>query len=149
MRVIFKATDPRFTQFSITVANLYSASAWLLKSSLLVLYLRLFRTDTTGRVLVWFGIVIISVFYAICIILTSVFCRMDQWPSNINPLEFIQLQAESDCNMPQVTLAAAQGVFSTTSDIYVLVIPIFMVWGLRMPMRRRVGICGIFLVGGL
>lgn len=119
----------------------------LLKTSLLVLYLRLFRTDKMMNILVWAGIAIIVVFYSVCIITTSVFCRSSQWPEAVNPAEFLLLQSQSDCNGPQLNLTAGQGVFSTASDIYVLVLPIHLIWNLRLSQRRRVGICAIFLVG--
>ncbi|KAI1455295.1 hypothetical protein F4805DRAFT_436287 [Annulohypoxylon moriforme] len=138
---------PKFIQGCIIVADLYSSSAMLLKTSLLVLYLRMFRIDKTANILIWIGIALIVCFYSACIIGTSYLCRQSQWPSNANPVEFLILQSESGCNHPQLNLAAGQGVFSTVSDIYVLVIPIKLIWGLRLPLRRRVGICSIFLVG--
>lgn len=119
----------------------------LLKTSLLVLYLRLFRTDRIMNVLIWTGIATIVVFYSVCIIATSIFCRSSQWPETTNPAEFLLLQAQSDCNGPQLNLASTQGVFSTVSDIYVLVLPIRLIWNLRLSQRRKIGICSILLVG--
>ncbi|KAI2467416.1 hypothetical protein F4781DRAFT_402319 [Annulohypoxylon bovei var. microspora] len=138
---------PKFIQGCIIVADLYSSSAMLLKTSLLVLYLRMFRVDKTANILIWIGIILIVLFYSACIIGTSYLCRQSQWPSNASPTEFLILQSQSGCNHPQLNLAAGQGVFSTVSDLYVLVIPINLIWGLRLPLRRRVGICSIFLVG--
>jgi hypothetical protein len=134
-------------QGAIASTNLYAASALLLKVSILVLYLRIFQADKTARVLIWTGVVLITVFYITCIISTSNFRRSSQWPSNISPIEFLVLQSKSDCNRYQLNLAAVQGVFSTASDIYVLIIPVNLIRGLRRPLARKVGISGIFLLG--
>jgi len=41
----------------------------------------------------------------------------------------------------------AQGIFNTMSDFYVLAIPLHMVWGLNLPLHRKVGVSAIFLAG--
>lgn len=145
--VPLSTVTPRYIRGVIVISDLYSASAMLLKTSLLVLYLRLFRTDRIMNVLIWTGIATIVVFYSVCIIATSIFCRSSQWPETTNPAEFLLLQAQSDCNGPQLNLASTQGVFSTVSDIYVLVLPIRLIWNLRLSQRRKIGICSILLVG--
>lgn len=96
-------------------------------------------------ILVWAGIAIVVASYSVCIITTSVFCRSSRRP--VNPAEYLLLQTRSDCHRDLLNLNAAQGVFSTVSDIYVLVLPIHLIWHLRLSQGRRVGICTIFLVG--
>jgi len=55
--------------------------------------------------------------------------------------------AQYRCSQPELELSAAQGVFSTISDFYVLFIPIQLISGLQMPIGRKVGVIGIFLTG--
>jgi hypothetical protein len=145
--VPLSAITPRYIQGAVTTANLYAASALLLKASILVLYLRIFQADKTSKVLIWGGIILITLFYIVCIVLTSYFCRSSQWPKNIDPIQFLMLQEKSDCNKRQLDLAAVQGIFSTVSDLYVMIIPVNMIRRLQVPLRRKLGISGIFLLG--
>ncbi|RYP83963.1 hypothetical protein DL769_001269 [Monosporascus sp. CRB-8-3] len=147
--VRLSAITPNYITGSIVVTCLYSVSAMLIKTSLLVLYLRVFQPVKSANISIWIGIGTIVLFYVICIITTSVYCNSNRWPNTANPVEFLAMQAESSCNRPQLTLSAAQGIFSTLSDVYVLIIPTILVWGLRLPLGRRIGICGIFLVGSV
>lgn len=127
---------------------LYGASAMLIKTSLLLLYLRLFRPSKKANIMIWTGFVVIVIFYLICIITTAVFCNRQQWPKDYaSPLVFLAAQEESRCNHPQLNLSAAQGTFSTLSDIYVLALPVTFISGLKMSTARKVSVCGVFLVG--
>lgn len=112
-----------------------------------MLYLRIFRPVKVSNILIWVGIGTIVLFYIICIITTSVFCKLSQWSNTTNAAEFMAVQIQSKCNQPQLNLSAVQGVFSTASDIYVFIIPTMLVWGLQLPLQRRIGICAIFLIG--
>lgn len=127
---------------------LYSACAMLIKISLLLLCLRIFRQAKGASIMVWMGIVVIALFYLICITTTAIFCDPRQWPKQYSsPLVFLQAQETSRCNHPQLNLSAVQGVFSTLSDIYVLAVPVIFISGLKMSMGRKVSVCGVFLVG--
>ena len=120
----------------------------LIKTSLLLLCLRIFRQAKGAQLMVWTGIVVITLFYLICIITSAVFCDPRQWPKNYTtPLVFLEAQEKSRCNHPQLNLSAVQGVFSTLSDIYVLTVPIFFISGLKMSLGRKVSVCSVFLVG--
>ncbi|KAF3015967.1 hypothetical protein E8E14_012804 [Neopestalotiopsis sp. 37M] len=99
------------------------------------------------EILIWIGVTLVVIVYSGCIIATSVFCRSSQWPKTVSAPEFLILQSQSNCNRPQLDLAAGQGVFSTASDIYVLVLPVNLIWHLPLSRRRRVGICAILLTG--
>ena len=54
----------------------------------------------------------------------------------------------------EVTISAerftvARGVFAVLSDIYLLVIPIQMIFQLNLPFQRKIGISTIFMIGVL
>ncbi|KAK8118013.1 uncharacterized protein PG998_006294 [Apiospora kogelbergensis] len=139
---------PDYINGAIIVTCLYSACAMLIKISLLLLCLRIFRQATGANIMVWMGIVVIALFYLICITTTAIFCDPRQWPKQYSsPLVFLQAQETSRCNHPQLNLSAVQGVFSTLSDIYVLAVPVIFISGLKMSMGRKVSVCGVFLVG--
>jgi hypothetical protein len=44
-------------------------------------------------------------------------------------------------------LATTQGVFSSVQDIYILIIPIWLVSGLSIPLGRKIGVLSLFLTG--
>ncbi|KAH6683060.1 hypothetical protein B0J14DRAFT_137725 [Halenospora varia] len=49
----------------------------------------------------------------------------------------------------QVISGMANGALSLLGDIFILCLPIPMIWGLQVNMRRKIALCGIFLLGGL
>lgn len=135
---------------AVTATCLYGLSAMPIKTSLLLLYRRLFRPSRKANVMIWSGFGVIVVFYLVCIITTAAFCDPRQWPKNYaSPLVFLGAQETSRCNRPQLDLSAAQGLFSTLSDIYVLAVPVTFISGLKMSTGRKVSVCGVFLVGVL
>lgn len=124
---------------------LYICSAMFTKVSLLVFYLRTFRPSKAARLMVWLGIGAIVPVYVTSLLTFSVNCKPTQWP--LNPVEYLAVQRGSKRAALEKDLFIVQGVFSIVSDIYVLTIPIIFAWGLQLPLRRRIGICLIFLVG--
>lgn len=115
------------------------------KVSLLILYLRIFKPSKGAKLMVWLGNGTIVPFYVTSLITFSVYCKPSQWPHS--PIEYLAVQSGSKCGILQRNLFPIQGVFNILSDIYVLAIPIIFTWGLQLPLRRRIGICTIFLVG--
>ncbi|KAI0844616.1 hypothetical protein F5Y00DRAFT_273856 [Daldinia vernicosa] len=138
---------PEYIRGSVVVTCLYGASSIFIKTSLLVLYLRIFRPSSAATIIIWLGIGLIVAFYITTIISTAVFCNPLLWPPTSNPIEFAAAQNKGKCNQPQLHLSAVRGIFSTVSDFYVLAIPTVLIWSLQLPLMRRVGIVAIFLVG--
>lgn len=52
---------------------------------------------------------------------------------------------------PRITyilrIASTIGVFGVVTDFYVLIIPMHLVLQLHLPVRKKVGVCGIFITG--
>ncbi len=46
-----------------------------------------------------------------------------------------------------VLIGYVQGPFNLVSDLYLLLMPLPAVWQLHLPLRKRLGISGIFLTG--
>ena len=46
-------------------------------------------------------------------------------------------------------LYVASAVFNVLSDVAMLSVPIFMIWGLQMSIRRKIGVSAMFATGGL
>lgn len=121
---------------------LYALAAIFVKCTLLVLYLRIFRPIGRAVYMIWSGIVVIILFYVICIVYSAVQCLPRRGGSG-----WLGRYAQHACPQSQLELSAAQGIFSTISDFYVLFIPIQLVSGLQMPVGRKIGVIGIFLTG--
>ena len=51
------------------------------------------------------------------------------------------------CGHSTQYLALCQGVFGALSDVYLLVIPIQSVFQLQLPVKRKLGVSMIFLIG--
>ena len=49
--------------------------------------------------------------------------------------------------MKGITVGIAQGGVNIGSDFYILCLPIAGVWKLQLPLKQKVGIMGIFLIG--
>lgn len=58
-----------------------------------------------------------------------------------------EIQSESKCFRPQLKLSAAQGIFSTVSDFYVLALPIALTLSIQLNLKRKLGLCAVFLTG--
>jgi hypothetical protein len=42
-----------------------------------------------------------------------------------------------------------RGITNIISDVYVLLLPMPLVWGLKMPLRKRLSLMGLFAIGGM
>ncbi|KAK4183647.1 hypothetical protein QBC35DRAFT_542631 [Podospora australis] len=134
---------------SFMVPLLYNVSVICVKTSLLVLYLRLFRPSRLAKIMIWSGMVCIVVVYTFFFITKAIFCRPNQWPDGEDQFTFLMrvATAESKCYNPNLKFGIAEGVFSVVSDLYLMLIPILSVSSLHLPLKRKLGMCGIFLVG--
>ena len=121
---------------------LYPVCAILVKCTLLILYLRIFRPSQRAQIMIWGGVAVIVVFYVCCIIVNTVLCVPHSGDGG-----WLSEKSQARCSQPELNLSVTQGVFSAVSDFYVLCIPLQMVWGLRLPKMRKVGVSSIFLTG--
>lgn len=133
-----------YFQKSLATILLYAASAFFVKLSLFLLYLRLFKLNRITTWLIYAGILVCGLFYSASIIFNSVNCM----PRPGEPDDSMTwLLRARKCDMPSRQLAVVQGAFGTVSDIYLLVIPIHSVFQLHLPTARKVGVNSIFMIG--
>jgi hypothetical protein len=98
--------------------------------------------------MIWAGITTIVVFYIVTIIINIRFCLPTSMTAPVpDPEEWRKKLEASTCSQPVYNLNAAVGLFGVMSDIYVLIIPVSMVFRLRLPRNRKLGIQAIFLTG--
>ena len=124
--------------------NLYTASAFFVKLSLFILYLRLFKPNKVARWLVYGGITACGIFYSASIISNCALCLPKPGQPDDDATWKLRFTA---CGLPSQKLAICQAVFSTLSDIYLLVIPIRSIFQLQLPLERKIGVSAIFTIG--
>ena len=57
------------------------------------------------------------------------------------------LLSGQECRVPSQNFAISQGVFGTSSDIYLLVVPIQSIFQLMLPMKRKLRVGAVFMLG--
>ena len=125
---------------TILFESLYGAVLFLIKLTLFLLYLHIFSRVRWLKCLVWAGIILAAAFYGSMIIVFSVICTPRNGESYAEAFQTPKCLKAAD-----VSLAA--GIFNMVSDIYLLVIPIPAVWGLKMERKRKLGVLIIFATG--
>ncbi|KAK8123168.1 hypothetical protein PG984_011838 [Apiospora sp. TS-2023a] len=110
--------------------------------SLLALYVQVFRPSRVARAFIWLGIIAISVVYiAVTVAMLAYMLPRPGdggWGSLVNTQRM---------GIPSRVIDLTQGFFSAFSDFYVLIIPIVVVSGLQLPLRKKIGLTGVFLTG--
>ena len=110
------------------------------KLSLSLLYLRLFKTNKVLRWLIYLGVGTSLAVYGSTIVLAPTFCAPRAGKTWTSPETYTR------CN-GQETLAVVQAAYSVAFDLYLLFLPVPVIWNLQMPIRRRLGIIGVFTTG--
>ncbi|KAI0102812.1 hypothetical protein GGR51DRAFT_526284 [Nemania sp. FL0031] len=137
-----------FLERTLSSIVLFSLSSLFVKSALLALYLRVFAPNMIARIMIWAGVATIVIFYFTSIILNIYFCVPISMTTPVpNADEWAKKLKASNCSQPVYNLNAAVGLFGVVSDLYVLLIPVSMIYKLRIPRNRKLGILGIFLTG--
>ncbi|RQM04668.1 hypothetical protein DH86_00004198, partial [Scytalidium sp. 3C] len=115
---------------------------FFVKTSILLFYTRLFRTSRTFRY-VAFGVWIYTLLWAIA----AFFSNMLQ----CIPISYFWNKNQPGHCIPNalITIGLSNGILSFVGDIFILSMPVPMIWKLQIDKRRRIALIGIFLLGGL
>lgn len=110
------------------------------KLSILLLFLRIFVPPQTKKTGIYYSIWVVIWFIVLyCIALVLV----------------VLLQCVGKVEVPGKTcidtfsLLVTASLINVLSDIVMLIIPVVAVWGLRMPLKRKLGLSVVFAVGAL
>ncbi|KAI0204032.1 hypothetical protein F4808DRAFT_366643 [Astrocystis sublimbata] len=135
----------QYIQFSIAQLPIYLAAALLIKTSILVLYQRLFNPSRLANILIWAGIVLVVLFYTVSIVIFVAFCvpRAEDYAAGgwLSPL------VAARCFTVDAPISIAQGAVGTFTDAYILVIPLICLSRLHTTTKRKAGLLAIFAVG--
>ena len=106
-----------------------------------MLYLRIFSPLRRVKLLIYLGIAIILLTNAVISILFAALCA----PRN-GQLYSVQYNT-SQCFDNATNLTLASAVVNFVSDLYLLWLPLPLVWNLQLTTKRKLGIIAIFMTG--
>lgn len=111
---------------------LYGPHIAAIKSSILLLYLRLFgiRKSFKIAILMVQGLVVA---WCISIFIASIFVARKPPHTQVNTIKYL----------------VGTAIPNVVTDFVILVLPISMVWQLQLSKRRKAALCGVFLLGAL
>lgn len=118
------------------------AWVWMMptiKVAILLLYYRLFPNKTFRRVIYGMGTLVL-----LCLVSTFFSFLLQCLPIR----SFWQHQVAHHCFVQNPFYLAAASL-SLVSDVFILVMPMPMVWALNISRQRKMGLSLVFLLGGL
>lgn len=113
-----------------------------LKCTFFILYLELFSTVTWLFIASWVGLVATFFVYAMFTILVFV------WATPKRGQTWLSHQTSPEMHK-ELSLSVPQSVVGLVIDLYILIIPIIGVYGLRLSTKRKIGVMLIFFSGTL
>lgn len=120
----------------------YQPTVFFTKLSLFLVYMRIFSSDRKMRYAIYFGVATILIFTIIITAMQAAFTipwRGETW---LDPRHLARVEHSS-------VLAVPVGIFGVTSDIYILILPIPTTLKLNLPLRKKLGVIAIFMIGFL
>ena len=128
-----------YAKVVLSLQCLYIAGTWLVKTSILLLYRRLFGCNKRLNRWIW-GILIFVFAHQLTMILLSIFsCR---------PVEAVWDPHVKGWCINVTVAAIIFGSINVCIDIVLLVLPIPLVWRLKIQRKWRIQLIGVFLLGG-
>ena len=127
----------------IVIDLMYGPVAFSAKLSLFLLYYRLFARHQWIRYMVYLGIGSALAMYTAGMIVYGYLCLPRRGQS------WIEAGLSSRCHGQFIMIGYVRGPFNVLSDIFLLLLPLPAVWQLHLPLRKKLGISGIFLTGSL
>lgn len=129
-------------QYANIVEILYGPTIFTVKFSILIQYLRVFVPSRVGNMPMYIGIHIVLwsnfIFYSIETFIEIFSCtpRARAWNK-------FHTGHCLDVNAAIIATAA----FNVISDFAILLLPMYSIWQLQLPKKRKVGICALFGTG--
>lgn len=108
----------------------------------LLLYLRLFGSDKMTRYGVYIGGIAVSLVYLVYIPLIPIFCAPGPGRNWGSPEVFAK------CTRI-IPYALVYGVGNIVLDLYILLLPMPMIWRLKLPFEKKLGVSVLFTTGAL
>jgi hypothetical protein len=121
--------------------NWTTALVWpFAKSSFFLMYLEIFKPLKWQRYAIYFGLIINWLFYLAVIGATLYFTAPapgQTWQQSFGTPRYKRA----------VTMTHPIAIGSLILDLYILLLPIFSVWGLQMKTKKKIGVLAVFATG--
>lgn len=109
----------------------YTIASWLIRISVLLLYLRLFPDEKFRHVVK----VLLILFGMMCVVFTVYFARQLWYPDSQNKASLL------------VQMHWAQTYLVIFADLTVVILPLPTIWKLNLALEKRISIMAMFSVG--
>ncbi|KAI0879953.1 uncharacterized protein GGS22DRAFT_101847 [Annulohypoxylon maeteangense] len=125
-------------KFQTIAAQIYFVATTVIKLSLLFLYRRIFNLQKTAKWFVNGGIVLVTLMGVSILLAIIFFCFPVEkaWNNSI----------PGHCSSP-APVSYLSGAWNAFVDIYVLILPIPLLWGLNMGPKRKIRLGAVFGIG--
>ena len=118
----------------------YGPTICFAKLSLLLLYLRIFSPDCVVRRAIYIGIFFNIIFYTGTTVAYGAMCIPNPGQTWIDTL------STQRC-IHSIIVNYLQAVFGVISDLYILILPMPILFKLKLPYKKKVGVAAIFATG--
>lgn len=109
------------------------------KLALLSVMLRIFAPDRTKVLVIWISLVLLLLYYIIAFFIKVFFCK---------PISTYWTGTGGTC-IDQQQVIIADSAISIISDLWILILPVPMLWSLHMPFIKKLRVVGMLGAGGL
>lgn len=136
-----------FAMYFYVLEALYLSAISLVKLTLLVFYLTIFPSVSTGawtRGMLWGSIAFNVVLAAACVFLAIFQCN----PVSYYWKQFLHDDVTATC-IASAPVAWANASLNVALDLWMIVIPLKEVWNLRLNFKKKAGVVIMFLMGTL
>jgi hypothetical protein len=139
---VYTPEDVLYTKITFSTTVLYFFIASITKLSILLLFHRIFSISDGMRVMIYIGIAAVVGFWISSTVADLLNCI---------PLKWTWLNGDAD---PRYCISynmfwLGTGIAESVIDLYILVLPLFMVSKLHLERSKKFAVAGIFLLGGL
>lgn len=135
-----KRANTKRNQASYATTIIYVPMVFTVKLALLAVMLRIFAPDKTKVLVIWISLGLILTYYVIALFLKVFFCH---------PISTYWTGSSSGSCMDQQKVIIADSAISIVSDLWILVLPVPMLWSLHMPRVKKLRVIGMLGAGGL
>ena len=131
-------------RLNLVTEVIFGPLLWIIKLSLFLMLLDLFGVKKWLRVAVWVGIVVTGLFYLSMTVALLVLCA----PRKQTQLAYLMILSTPKC-LNNLALILPVGFMNVVSDVYLLLLPLSVLWGLQLPTMKKIGVSAIFLTGSV
>ncbi|PVH81178.1 hypothetical protein DL98DRAFT_548618 [Cadophora sp. DSE1049] len=118
----------------------YGPAAWFTKATLLLIFIRVFTPFRKTVIFIYAFIVAMLMYYLPVMIIKARIC---------NPIAALWIPDLPAVCLDRVKLFYCDTVMSALTDMVILVLPIPLVWSLKMPLKKKLRIAALLGAGGI